>query len=117
MRASGGVFNRRRLNDDPSVVWAASATRYVVWNGWTSGTRSDRLYLRRGSGTPIGPAIAAAIWQPSSSGVSLLALEDPSPTRMPSGSDRPRDQTISRDPMSADDDPQSTPRRSSRHAD
>jgi parallel beta-helix repeat protein len=60
------TVSSRRLNDYPSVVWASTATRYVVWNGWTSGTLSYRLYLRRGTGTPIGPAIAAPIWRPSS---------------------------------------------------
>jgi hypothetical protein len=54
----------RRANDWPSVLWPSAGTRYVVWNGWTDGTTSYRLYLRKGTGTPIGPTTAASVWQP-----------------------------------------------------
>ena len=49
----------RRSNDWPSVVWASGSTRQVLWNGWTSNTNYYRLYVRTGTGTPAGPALAA----------------------------------------------------------
>ncbi len=42
----------RRSNVWPSVVWAASGSRYVLWNGWTTNTTNYRMYLRKGTGTP-----------------------------------------------------------------
>ena len=51
----------RRANDYPSIVWPSTGTRYVSWNGWTSGTTSYRLYLRKGTGTPAGLAEVAPI--------------------------------------------------------
>jgi len=64
--ASAASTSARRLNDWPSVVWASAGTRYIAWNGWTSGSSNYRLYLRRGSGTPVGPAAAATVWMPGS---------------------------------------------------
>jgi hypothetical protein len=55
----------RRLNDWASVIWPAAGTRYVVWNGWTYSSANYRLYLRRGTGTPVGPTAPAAVWQPA----------------------------------------------------
>ena len=60
--ASASTTSSRRLNDWPSVSWPAAGTRYVLWNGWTSGTTSYRQFIRKGSGTPIGPTSAAAVW-------------------------------------------------------
>jgi hypothetical protein len=51
----------RRANDYPSIVWPSTGTRYVSWNGWTSGTNSYRLYMRKGTGTPAGLAEVAPI--------------------------------------------------------
>jgi hypothetical protein len=51
----------RRANDYPSIVWPSTGTRYVSWNGWTSGTNSYRLYLRKGTGTPAGLTQVAPI--------------------------------------------------------
>ena len=45
---------------------AEHGTRYVSWNGWTSGTNSYRLYLRKGTGTPAGLAEVAPIASVSS---------------------------------------------------
>ena len=33
----------------------------MSWNGWTSGTNSYRLYLRKGTGTPAGLAAGRAV--------------------------------------------------------
>jgi predicted outer membrane repeat protein len=51
----------RRANDYPSIVWPSTGTRYVSWNGWTSGTSSYRIYLRKGTGTPAGLAQVAPV--------------------------------------------------------
>ncbi len=59
----------RRINDWPSVVWPSASVRYVAWNGWTPGTTSYRQYLRKGSGSPVGPAAVATTWVERGSGV------------------------------------------------
>jgi hypothetical protein len=41
----------RRVNDYPSIVWPLATKRYILWNGWTDGTLSYRLYLRIGTGS------------------------------------------------------------------
>jgi hypothetical protein len=55
----------RRINDYVSIAWPTEGSRYLVWNGWTPNTNSYRLYLRRGTGTPVGPLSAASEWRPS----------------------------------------------------
>lgn len=54
----------RRANDWPSMVWPSAGTRYVSWNGWTNGTNNYRLYLRKGTGTPVGLASVARVMTP-----------------------------------------------------
>ena len=46
------AVSTRRSNDFPSLVWPSAGTRYVSWNGWTSGGDHHRIYLREGTGTP-----------------------------------------------------------------
>jgi hypothetical protein len=54
------TVSTRRSNDFPSIVWPSAGTRYVSWNGWTSGADHHRIYLRKGTGTPPGLVEAAA---------------------------------------------------------
>jgi uncharacterized delta-60 repeat protein len=54
----------RRGNDWPSVLWPAGGTRYIAWNGWTYNTTRYRLYLRKGTGEPVGPTVTAPVWRP-----------------------------------------------------
>ena len=49
---AGTTIPTRRANDFPSIVWPSAGTRYVSWNGWTSGGDQHRIYLRTGTGTP-----------------------------------------------------------------
>lgn len=51
----------RRANDWPTILWPSSGTRYVSWNGWTSGTNNYRLYMRKGTGAPAGLSFVAAV--------------------------------------------------------
>ena len=48
------AVSTRRSNDFPSIVWPSAGTRYVSWNGWTSGGDHHRIYLRKGTGIPPG---------------------------------------------------------------
>ena len=73
----------RRLNDWASVVWPSAGTRYIVWNGWTANSDNGRLYLRKGTGTPVGPAMAASEWQPARDAPGIHVDR-----RMPSGDRR-----------------------------
>ena len=73
--ASASSSSARRGNSWPSIVWPAAGTRYVVWNGWTYNTNNYRLYLRAGSGTPIGPSSAATAW--TTTAPSGIPSEDP----------------------------------------
>lgn len=41
----------RKVNDSASILWPSATRRYVLWNGWTTGTLSYRLYLRIGTGS------------------------------------------------------------------
>lgn len=52
----------RWRNDYPSILWPTASTRYVAWNGWTPWSTSYRLYLRKGSGAPVGPTYVAPEW-------------------------------------------------------
>jgi hypothetical protein len=38
----------QRINDMPTILWPSATRPYIVWNGWTAGTYSYRLYLRVG---------------------------------------------------------------------
>ena len=66
----------RRANDLPSVLWPTASTRFVVWNGWTYGTYSYRLYLRKGSGAPVGPTSVATTWSPANSDEPTFGLPE-----------------------------------------
>lgn len=41
----------RKVNDAAAVVWPAAGRRLIVWNGYSVGEASYRMYLRAGSGT------------------------------------------------------------------
>jgi hypothetical protein len=73
----------RRVNDWPSILWPSAGTRYVAWNGWTYNTNNFRLYLRKGSGTPVGPTVTAPVWQPDPD--SSASVTDNSQARAPTG--------------------------------
>jgi hypothetical protein len=60
--ASSTATSSRRTNDWPSVVWPSATTRYVSWNGWTSGSTSYRQYLRIGTGAPVA-TVTATTWK------------------------------------------------------
>ena len=38
----------QRLNDMPTILWPSATKPCLLWNGWTQGTSSYRLYLRVG---------------------------------------------------------------------
>lgn len=77
--ASAASSSARRANDWASVSWPSEGTRYVLWNGWTPGTNDYRLYLRKGSGTPIGPTSVAAVQAASDGGFSTTSGKDQPP--------------------------------------
>ena len=64
---SSTASSSHRANDGTSVQWPSAGTRYVVWNGWTYGASSYRLYLRAGTGSPVGPTSLAPAWTPPAS--------------------------------------------------
>ena len=74
------AVSTRRSNDFPSIVWPSAGTRYVSWNGWTSGGDHHRIYLRKGTGTPPGLAEAAPI--------ATLGGGEPDPARAARTADR-----------------------------
>ena len=74
------AVSTRRSNDFPSIVWPSAGTRYVSWNGWTSGGDHHRIYLRKGTGTPSGLAEAAPI--------ATLGGGEPDPARAARTADR-----------------------------
>jgi len=41
----------KALNDSPAALWFDATTRYVLYNGWTSGYTNYRLYLATGLGS------------------------------------------------------------------
>jgi hypothetical protein len=73
----------RRDNDWPSLAWPSAGTRYVVWNGWTYNTNNFRLYLRKGTGTPVGPTVTATVWQPDPA--ASAPVTDKSQAKLPAG--------------------------------
>ena len=86
----------RRVNDWPSVQWPSESTRQVLWGGWTPNTNSYRLYIRSGTGAPVGPAAAAISSTITPSAVPTIETSD-GPARMTESS-RNRSGVVSRSP-------------------
>jgi len=57
----GTTTGTHTVNDWASVIWPSADFRYVLWNGWTGGTDNYRLYLRTGTGLPVGVMTAAKL--------------------------------------------------------
>lgn len=108
--AAASSSSTRRGNDWASVVWPSAGTRYVVWNGWTYNSSNYRLYLRKGTGTPVGPTVTATAWEPTSDApVSAPDFRDRSQTGPVTPSERATPLPTAAPSPSAEPTPSPTP--------